>query len=72
MKDYILDHDWGSYEHNETINKLLLRNKQDFNKYFNKILKEIFVANISNDNKITFLDGTIYKLEINNIKTIIN
>ena len=25
-KDYVLDHDWGSYNSDETINKLMLRN----------------------------------------------
>ena len=33
-KDYVLDHDWGSYEKDSTINKLMLRNTDDFMKYF--------------------------------------
>lgn len=34
MKDYVLSHNWGSFESDQSIKKLRLRNKEDFKKYF--------------------------------------
>ena len=34
MKDYVLSHNWGSFESDQSIKKLRLRNEEDFKKYF--------------------------------------
>ena len=43
-KDYVLDHDWGYYNSDDTINKLMLRNVDDFIKYFDKEIMEKYIA----------------------------
>ncbi len=45
-KDYVFDHNFGSYNTDKTINKLLLRNYDDFYKYFISLLPTIFNAKI--------------------------
>ena len=42
-KDYVLDHDWGDYNSDDTVNKLMLRNADDFMKYFDKEIQNQFV-----------------------------
>ena len=39
---YVNCHDWGSFEKNSTIKKLLLRDKEDFDVYFDTYLTKIF------------------------------
>ena len=60
-KDYVLDHDWGSYESDETINKLMLRNTDDFMKYFDNEMTTnlMYVAEIIGKYMYKFKDGTI-------------
>lgn len=60
-KDYVLDHDWGSYESDETINKLMLRNTDDFMKYFDNEMTNnlMYVAEIIGKYMYKFKDGTI-------------
>ena len=64
MKDYILDHDWGSYNSDKTVNKLMLRNEYDFQKYFDMNIKQMFDATVTDDYKIIFFDGEIYQIQI--------
>jgi len=59
-KDYVLDHDWGSYDSDETINKLMLRNTEDFIKYFNNEMSNPrYVAETVGQYMFKFQDGTI-------------
>ena len=60
-KEYVLDHDWGSYESDETINKLMLRNTDDFMKYFDNEMTTnlMYVAEIIGKYMYKFKDGTI-------------
>ena len=60
-KDYVLDHDWGSYASDETINKLMLRNTDDFMKYFDNEMTTnlMYVAEIIGKYMYKFKDGTI-------------
>lgn len=60
-KDYVLDHDWGSYGSDETINKLMLRNTDDFMKYFDNEMTNnlMYVAEIIGKYMYKFKDGTI-------------
>lgn len=64
MSDYIYKHNWGCYDCDNKINKLLLRNKSDFIKYIKMIIKDTFIAKISNDFTITFFNGTSYLIKI--------
>ena len=61
-KDYVLDHDWGSYESVDRINKLLLRNEEDLKKYLYQVLTTIYNAKVEEDFTITFENGTKVKL----------
>ena len=60
-KDYVLDHDWGSYNSDETINKLMLRNTDDFMKYFDNEMTNNpqYIAEIVGKYMFKFEDGTI-------------
>ena len=58
-KDYVLDHDWGYYNSNDTINKLMLRNVDDFMKYFDKEIMEKYIAEKVGKYTFKFEDGTI-------------
>ena len=59
-KDYVLDHDWGSYEKDSTINKLMLRNTDDFMKYFDNEMTNNpqYNAEIVGNYMFKFEDGT--------------
>ena len=59
-KDYVLDHDWGSYHSDETINRLMLRNIDDFMKYFDNEMtnKSLYNAEIIGKHIFKFDDGT--------------
>lgn len=59
-KDYVLDHDWGSYEKDSTINKLMLRNTDDFMKYFDNEMTNnpLYNAEIVGKYMFKFEDGT--------------
>ena len=57
-RDYILNHDFG-YGREPMIAqpiKLQLRNVEDVKFYINWTMKEIFVADVTNDNIITFYE----------------
>ena len=56
-KDYVLDHDWGSYNSNDTVNKLLLRNEEDFFKYFDKEILNQYNAQVIDKYTFRFEDG---------------
>ena len=58
-KDYVLDHDWGSYDSNDTINKLMLRNTDDFMKYFDNEMTNNpqYIAEIVGKYMFKFKDG---------------
>ena len=60
-KDYVLDHDWGSYDSDDTINKLMLRNTDDFMKYFDNEFTNNpqYIAEIVGKYMFKFKDGTI-------------
>ncbi len=59
-KDYVLDHNWGSYDSNKSVNKLMLRNVEDFIKYFdNEMNNSQYIAEIVDKYKFKFKDGTI-------------
>ena len=57
-KNYILNHDFGYGKGDLTcaLNKLELRTLEDVKFYVNWSMKEIFVANVTNNNIITFYD----------------
>ncbi|MBQ7351722.1 MAG: hypothetical protein IJW59_02500 [Clostridia bacterium] len=67
-KDYVLNHDWGSYNSNDTINRLMLRNTDDFMKYFdNEMVNNTqYNADIVGKYMFKFEDGAIiqFVLEI--------
>ena len=57
-KEYVLNHNfgYGTGKLDATLNKLELRNIQDVNFYINWSIKELFVANVTEDNIITFFE----------------
>ena len=60
-KDYVLDHDWGDYNSEDTINKLMLRNIDDFMKYFDKEIQNQFVATMIEKYVFKFEDGLVIR-----------
>ena len=65
-KDYVLDHNWGSYNSDETINKLMLRNIDDFIKYFDNEIDNQYIAENVGKYIFKFDDGEIlqFRLEV--------
>ena len=57
-KGYVLNHDfgYGKGDLDSILNKLELRNMEDVKFYVNWSMKEIFLANVTNDNIITIFD----------------
>lgn len=55
MTKNLLNHDWGSYNSSDSINKLTLENKQDFIDYFREYILPIL--------NIQSINGNIMKIE---------
>ena len=68
LKDYVFDHNWGSYNSNNTINKLMLRNQDDFMKYFFINIHRFYNAQILGNYKFRFTNGTIVEFSIEETK----
>ena len=68
LKDYVFNHDWGSYDSNDSINKLMLRNVDDFMKYFFMNIHIFYNAQILDKYKFKFYDGTIVEFIIEKFK----
>ena len=66
MKDYVLSHNWGSFESDQSIKKLRLRNKEDFKKYFINFALTEYRAKIE---KLFFLIFDDKKIEISTTYT---
>lgn len=66
MKDYVLSHNWGSFESDQSIKKLKLRNKEDFEKYFINFALTEYRAKIE---KLFFLIFDDKKIEISTTYT---
>ncbi|MBQ9790646.1 MAG: hypothetical protein IJW24_03525 [Clostridia bacterium] len=64
MKEYVFDHDWGSYNELKTVRKLFLRNEIDTIDYFKTIIQEVFNMNEIDDDIFEFLDGSIFKISL--------
>lgn len=63
-KDYVLDHDWGCYDSENTINKLMLRNADDFMKYFDNEIGNQYIAEMIDKYILQFEDGKIMQFEL--------
>lgn len=61
---YVFLHKWGSFESDETVNKLLLTNKAGFDVYIRTVLSSLFRAKFTN-NTLEFENGEVYKININ-------
>lgn len=60
-RDYVLDHDWGSFDDSKRIKKLLLRNVDDFLKYFYELVfDKTFVAKKVANNQLMFEDFSVF------------
>lgn len=68
LKDYVFDHNWGSYDSDETINKLMLRNQDDFMKYFFINIHRFYNAQILDNYKFRFDDGTIVEFTLEKVR----
>jgi len=64
MKEYVLDHDWGSYDKKNNIKQLALRNEDDALDYFKTILLPIFNMTEIDENIFQFPDNSIFEISI--------
>lgn len=61
-KDYVLDHNWGDYD-GKAIKKLLLRNTDDFIKYFYELVfDKTFNAKVVARNQLMFDDFSVFAM----------
>lgn len=58
-KNYVLDHDWGSYDTEDTVNKIMLRNIDDFIIYFDREINQLYIAEEIGKYRFEFQDDTI-------------
>ena len=58
-KDYVLDHDWGSYNSDKTVKKLMLRDIDDFFKFFDNEIKNLYIAEMINKYCFKFKNNDI-------------
>ncbi|MBQ4558554.1 MAG: hypothetical protein IJA61_04200 [Clostridia bacterium] len=68
MKEYINNHNWGSFDSIDKIKKLTLRNFNDLKKYLEMFSQIIFEAKISKNLILDFFNGKyLIQLELNQI-----
>ena len=63
-KEYVLDHNWGSYNTPESINKLALRNEDDALDYFKTILIPLFNMIEIDEDIFKFEDGSVFQITL--------
>jgi len=68
MKEYINNHNWGSFDSIDKIKKLTLRKFNDLKKYLEMFSQIIFDAKISKNLILDFFNGKyLIQLELNQI-----
>ncbi len=63
MNDYVINHNFDSWESDKTIKKLKIRNINDLRTYLDLLLLDIFDGKISN-NSIVLSNGESYTIDI--------
>ena len=62
---YVTNHNWGSFENNSTVNKLILRHYKDLITYLNMIIPIFFNTKKVEDSIVFLNDNSKFSIVVN-------